>query len=434
MKRRYKFMLIILTLALSLGLATTAWAANPEADGGLLRGQVTAIDGDSLTVETRRGEVTLLTDGETVFEVPGVENATLADIAIGDLVVIRAVRAENGTPLARHVTVIPDGSLDDKVLQGVITALDGDTFQLRTREGEMTVHTYESTVFRIPDVENPTIADLREKMPVAVMGQYDDADNQVFHANAVSVIPGQILKRHVVRGELTAIEGTTLVVAIGPNGDEEQRVQTTEETIFRVPGVENPSIDDLNVGDRIVALGHRDENDNFVAKIVTVVPQRPRRVVVRGEVTSVGDSFLTLRTPNQDELTVLITDETLFRIPGDDDPGLEDIAVGDRVGVVGYRDENGNLVAKGVAKLPENVQQHIIRGEVTAIEGRSLRVSTGDGSVTVHTDENTRFRIPGVEDPGLDDIAEGDHIVAAGRWNEDGSLQALLVGKPRQRR
>jgi hypothetical protein len=166
---------------------------------------------------------------------------------------------------------------------------------------------------------------------------------------------------------------------------------------------------------------------------LAVVPQRLRRVSVRGEVTAVGDSFLKLRTPDQDELLVLITDKTLFRIPGDDDPGLEDIAVGDKVGVIGYRNKDGNLVAKGVAKLPKNVQRHIVRGEVTAIEGRSLRVSTGAGSVTVHTDENTRFRIPGVNDPGLDDIAVGDHIVAAGRWNKDGSLQALLIGKPRQR-
>ena len=86
-----------------------------------------------------------------------------------------------------------------------------------------------------------------------------------------------------------------------------------------------------------------------------------------------------------------------------------------------------------MGKLPANLRRHIVRGAVTAIEGRTLQVETADGPVTVHTDESTRFRIPGDDDPGLEDIAVGDKIGAAGRWNKDGSLQARFVGKPRQR-
>jgi hypothetical protein len=209
-------------------------------------------------------------------------------------------------------------------------------------------------------------------------------------------------------------------------------VLTNDETRFRVPGVEDATLDDLQVGDQIVALGHRDTSGDFLAKIVAVVPRRPRRAVLWGEVTDIGDSWLMLETPGRDELKVIITDKTAFRIPGDDDPGLDDIAVGDRVGVIGYKDRDGNLVARGVGKLPEQVQRHVVRGEVTDIEGTTLQVSTADGTMTVRTDENTRFRIPGDDDPGVDDIAVGDRIGAAGRWNVDGSLQARLVVRPRQ--
>lgn len=435
MKLRHKLLLTILTLTLSLGLATTAWATAPDAIGGLLRGQVTAVAGDSLTVQTGQAKVTLLTDAETVFDVPGVENATLADIAAGDFVIVRAARNESGEPLARNVTVIPGGSLEDEILRGLVSSVDGATFQLRTGRGEVTVNTDENTLFRIHGVENATAADLKEKMPLFVMGQYGEGDEQVFNASAVATIPAEILKRYVVRGELTAIEGDTLVLSTGGDGDEEQRVQTTDETTFRVPGVENATIADLNIGDPILALGHRDENDNLIAKSVAVIPHRPRRVVARGEVTAVGDSSLTLETPNQGEQAVIITDETRFRIPGDDNPSLDDIAVGDYVGVVGHKDDDGNLVATGVGKLPDKARGHVVWGEVTAIEGTSLQISAADGSVkTVHTDENTRFRIPGDDDPGLDDIAVGDRVGAAGRWNEDSSLQALVVGKlPHQR-
>lgn len=434
MKRQYRFVLAVLISMLTLGLATTAWAAEPETRGGLLRGEVTAIGEDSLTVQTPRAEVTLLTDEEAVFDVPGVEGATLDDIAAGDFVIVRVVKGEEGTLLARHVTVIPGGSLDDEVLFGVVASVDGTTFQLQTRQGKVTVNTGEDTVFRIPNVENPTVADLKERMPVAVLGQYDSADDRVFHANAVAIIPRRIVKRHVVRGDLIAIEDTTLVLTAGHDGNEELRVQTNDETTFHVPGIKDATLDDLNVGDRIVALGHKGNDGTFIAKSVAVVPKRPRRVIVRGKVTAVGDSFLTLETPRQNEVKVLITDKTQFRIPGVPDPDLDDIAVGDRVVVIGHRDQDGNLVAKGVGKLPKNVQGHIVRGEVTAIEGRSLEVTTEDGSVMVHTDENTHFRIPGVRDPGLDDIAVGDFVGAAGRWNEDGSLEARLVVKPRQRR
>jgi len=406
-------------------------ASGSGARGGLLRGKVTAIAGDWLTVQTPRAEVTLLTDEETVFEVPGIKDATLDDLASGDFVVLRAVRSEDGAALARHVAVIPDGSLEDETLRGIVSAVEDTTFQLRTRRGKVTVVTDGNTVFRIPNVEDATAADLNKKMPVIVLGQYTE-DGQAFDASAVAVIPGRIIRRHVVRGELTAIEGDTLVLATGRDGHEEKRVQTTDETTFRVPGIEDASISDLKAGHRIVALGYKGENEDFFAKGVAVVPWRPRRVVVRGQVTAVGDSSLTLETPHHGELTFIITNETRFRIPGDDDPGLDDIAVGDHVGVVGYRDRDGNLVARGMGKLPEKARGHIIWGEVTGIEGTTLQVDTAKGPVTVHTDENTRFRIPGDDDPGLDDIAVGNQIGAAGRWNEDGSLQARLIGKPRR--
>ena len=74
----------ILVLTLFLGVATTASAAVPETRGGLLRGKVTTIAGDSLTLQTRWGEVTLLTDEGTAFDLPGIENAALDDLAVGD--------------------------------------------------------------------------------------------------------------------------------------------------------------------------------------------------------------------------------------------------------------------------------------------------------------------------------------------------------------
>jgi hypothetical protein len=407
MKLQHKLVLTVLALTLSLGLAPAALAGSLAARGGLLRGEVTAIAGDSLAVQMPQDEVVLLIDEETIFEVPGIEDATLDDLAVGDFVVARAVRGHDDEIVARHVAVIPSGSLEDELLRGIVSSVDGETFQLRVREGEVQVITDQDTVVRIPDVDDATVADLEEGRPVVVMGQFG-GEGEAFNASAVAVIPGWVIQWHLVRGELVAVEGDTLVLTAGRGADQEKRVQTTDETTFRIRGVEVATVGDLDVGDRIVALGHEDASSgDFIARSVAVVPRRPRHGLVDGEVTAVGEDFVMLETPYRGQLTCTVTDETRFRIPGDDDPSLEDIAVGDYVAVIGYRDRDGDLMARGVGRLTE----YVVRGEVTAIEGAMLEVETVDGSVTVQTDEGTRFRIPG---------------------NDDGSLQARVVSKPRQ--
>jgi len=328
------------------------------------------------------------------------------------------VRREDGVPLARLVAVIPAGSLEDETLYGLVLDVDGTNLQLLTRRGRVTVTTGENTLFRIPNVENATAADLTKK-PVVALGRYEEKRSRVFHASAVAVVPRRILERHLAWGRLAAVEGETLVLTAGRDGEGERRVQTTGETTFCVPGVENASLADLKVGQPILAPGHKDESGNFVARRVIVAPLRPRRAVARGEVTAVGDDDLTLETPGRGALTVRITGQTRFRIPGTDDPDLDDIAVGDRIVVAGHRDRDGNLVAREVGKLPEKIE-----GTVTTIQETSLQIDTAGGPVTAHTDENTRFHIPGDDDPCLDDIA-------AGWWRQDGALLARRVVRPR---
>ncbi len=71
-------------------------------------GKVTAIGDDELTVETRKGdEVRVLVDAETVFRVKGIEEPTLADIKVGDMVAGRVVKQDDGTLLAKVVAVVP---------------------------------------------------------------------------------------------------------------------------------------------------------------------------------------------------------------------------------------------------------------------------------------------------------------------------------------
>jgi hypothetical protein len=79
------------------------------------------------------------------------------------------------------------------------------------------------------------------------------------------------------------------------------------------------------------------------------------------------------------------------------------------------------------------VRRHTARGEVTAIKGTTLTVETRRGDRTILTDEHTRFHIPGVENPSLEDIEVGDRIIALGRRNEAGDFVARVLGSPKRR-
>jgi len=147
---------------------------------------------------------------------------------------------------------------------------------------------------------------------------------------------------------ITAIEGDTLGLA---TRGRQVRVVTTEDTIFRIPGVEDPGIDDLNVRDLILVVGRWDaEEQVFMARAVTLMPRWPSRLrFIRGEVTGIEGRTMAL-TALQAEVAVLTDGDTIFRIPGVEDPGVDDLRVGDKVGVLVARTEEGTLLAKVVVR------------------------------------------------------------------------------------
>jgi hypothetical protein len=68
-----------------------------------------------------------------------------------------------------------------------------------------------------------------------------------------------------------------------------------------------------------------------------------------------------------------------------------------------------------------------VRGRAITVGVDSLVVGTAHGPVTVLVDDETEFRVPGVDEPSLADVGEGAQVGARGTWNENGSLQATGV-------
>ena len=246
-------------------------------------------------------------------------------------------------------------------------------------------------------------------------------------ARVVLVVPAELAqRRNVVQGRVTDVEGLVITVQ---NAQGERLVITDESTRFFIPGVENPGIDDVSVGDPILALGRPDDEGNLLARIVAIVTeQQVRRHTLRGVIQAIEGDYIGLRT-RRGEVRVETNRETIFRIPGVEDPGIDDLNVRDLIIVVGTWDAEEEVFRARAVTLIPRWPSHLrfLRGEVTAVEGRTIVLDALQGEVAVLTDRETIFRIPGVEDPGLDDLEVGDRVGILVVRTDEGGLLAKVV-------
>jgi len=324
-----------------------------------------------------------------------------------------------------------------RFLRGQVTAIEDTALTVKTPDGERQVTTNDETRFRIRGVENPTIADVQVGDYIVAKGEPDSTGT--FVAHVVLVAPGERVEQFIVQGKVTAIEGTTLVLDTLQRAAVERRV-TTDEAIFWASDVEDPSLADVQVGDQVVAFGQPDEEGSLAARLVAIASaEELRQHAVRGKVTAVEDQTLVIAT-REGEKEMVTTSETYFHIPGVEEPGLDDIEVGCVITAVGQTDDDGTFTAQILAAARARPQRKMIvrrltvLGQVTDIEGTTLTVKTRQGEKAILTDENTRFRIPGVENPSIEDIKVGDRIIALGRRNADGDFVARVVGVPKGNR
>jgi len=345
MKRRTRLLVGLILVGMLLTATGTAWAEEPAARAAL-RGQVAAIEGDTLLVTTPSGTQQRVVTGEaTRFRIGGARDPSLEDIDVGDYVGAWGERNEDGDLVASVVIVVPAELAQRRfVVQGQVLAIEGLTIAVDTGQGERLVVTDESTRFVIPGVEEPGIENVSVGDPVLALGKPDDEGNLMARVVAV-ITPGQV-RQHTIRGLITDIEGDTLNVLTRRG---EIRVLTSDDTVFRIPGVEDPGIDDLNPRDLIIVVGTwKADEEVFSSRAMTLVPRWPSHLrFLRGEVTAVEGRTIVLQAL-QGEVAVLTIGDTQFRFPGVEDPGLEDLKVGDKVGILVVQTDDGGLLAKVV--------------------------------------------------------------------------------------
>ena len=266
----------------------------------------------------------------------------------------------------------------------------------------------------------------QERAPGQAPGPKQRGPSQPGQPNANPMQAALGHKWATVPGEVTSVEAASFGLNTRRG---ELSVQVDDKTRFHFPEIEDAGLGDLTAGTKVLVGGMKNEDGSLLAWIVAALPERAR--LVQGQITAIKGATLTLATRSGDELTLLTDEETRFRLPGVQDPGLDCLSVDDAVSAKVEKQEDGSLYASviGPSARPRP-RQKTVRGQISAIEGNTITLNVGreaEREVTVLTDENTRFRLPGVQDPGLDDLEIEQLIVVNGQRNEDGSLQARVI-------
>lgn len=328
-----KKLIVVLTLLLMVfGLAGMAYAKEENPERRLWQGIILSIEDNRINLATRASEVVVIVKEDTRFRVPGVPNGSLDDLAPDDRIAVAGRLDQDGAIQARLIVRIPRGT-DVGLLRGELTAIGDGWLEITRPDGTpVQVLILENTRFLMPGIKGGSLEDLEPGDSVYAAGTW--TDSQELKARLIGLVGEDVCD--IVRGKVTVI-GAPNIAILTHQGSE--TVITDSETQFRVPGIENATLDDVLIDDVIVAGGAFDSG-GLKALVVKVVSDRDYRVVRRGEVKAREGTSLTIDTA-VGSLVVLTDEQTRIRIAGVEQATLDDINIGDRVAVIGFLDVDG---------------------------------------------------------------------------------------------
>lgn len=322
-----------------------------------VRGQVTALNGDSLTVTRANGsDVVVETGNETlVFEL-GQDFGNLDDVQIGTFVAVRGKWQNKETFTARLILILPDDPRNLAGAWGKLMAIDGDVLTIKTPGGDRQVATdAETQVIRGKEIIG--LPDLVVGDPLLAMGRKQDDGPMV--AITVFAPTDEFLKKHTLRGNVLSVDldaGALTVEAVG-HKEGIWTIQTTEQTRYRIRGVEQPTLADVEEGDEVVIVGRPDEADSRrgTARLIAVVPEAlAGQSIALGEVMAINGTSFTLQTVLRGEFTILTTEATVYRTRSGKRLTFDDLSIGRRVLVVGEQLED---------------QEQTVRAKIVGLKG-----------------------------------------------------------------
>ena len=157
---------------------------------------------------------------------------------------------------------------------GTITSISGTTINIETKkETVKTIFTDNVTKFvQVGQGGKKTIAlsDLKVGDKISAVGIAKDENSGL--ARFVVKFNRSILRRHAVFGTVKSISKDALTLTHLIYTDKIFTVKTTTDTKIKIKDIENASLSDIKVGDRVAASGTIDNKGVITAKRIFVIP------------------------------------------------------------------------------------------------------------------------------------------------------------------
>lgn len=285
MKRKW-WIVGMAVLAVALVIGGTVWAAEVTSptrrlQENFVRGTVTAVDDGQVSVSTAEGErATLLVGDSTYLWVPGEPPTTTVELKVGDPVLAagEAVPDETGerTIAARLVVVVSDEDLPRFAILGRTVAVTRQTIVVQTGRGERAMTVMPQTRIWSRGERRDSLREVVAGDPIIALGQPTELGQ--WRAGLIFVPGSQPLARRGLRGQVSDADAQagTLTIETAQRG--QITVVTTEDTRYRIPGIEQPGFQDIEIGDQVVILGRFDEDEPaaFLARVVSVFQPESR--------------------------------------------------------------------------------------------------------------------------------------------------------------
>lgn len=343
MKKFSKLCIVMMTVVALLTTAATAFAqeSNPAAGRSVdgLRGEVTAVGDNSLTVSARNGQsVTVNVTADTKIRLlKDRARGELSDIDVGNFVGVRGSKNDDGSVNARWIVVLPENPKNLDRARGKVTAIEGSVITIENKDGQSRrIATDANTRFR-KGKEPASLADIAVGDPLLAVGQ-KQSDGSLL-ARLVGVVTGQQLRQHTLRGQVLSVDVAAGELTVEAQGQKEGTwtVQTTADTKYRIRGVDNPSLENIEAGNAVAIIGHKakDADNTGVARVIAVIPDEFKDSIrVLGDVTAIQGTTISLNS-RRGLVTVLTTADTQYRTRGEQDVTFDDIEVGQKLLVIG---------------------------------------------------------------------------------------------------
>jgi hypothetical protein len=282
----------------------------------------------------------------------------------------------------------PDGALDPGGAAGAghgrfgrfgfaditIAAISGNDVTLATADGWRRTISVTSAMKLSKGGQDIAVGDLKVGDQVRFR-QTRNADGTFTVTDLAVVVP-------TIRGTASSVTSSSFKVTTRDGSVWTVTVDGSTKFAF---GVGTGSLADVKDGTTVVVSGNTTGENALMALGVRVAPDR-----AVGTVTAKSADSITIKRRDGSSLTIHVSGDTTFRVTGNDNAKLSDVAVGMAIGATGRARADGSIDA-----------DKVIAG--------ALRGSRGDGN-----GKWPRFDVPGAFLPGLDgpsiDLGDGPTI------------------------